>query len=78
MKWQDVPAEKHSEIFNLFILLKRKRDQHREITKYNARLLMDGSRAKVGVYVFDTYAPVIDYSTVRLLMSIGFGNKFRV
>ena len=78
VKWQDVPAEKHNKIFNLLILLKRKRDQHREITKYKARLVMDGSRAKVGVDVFDTYAPVIDYSTVRLLISLAFGNKWEM
>ena len=37
---------------------------------------MDGSRAKVGEDVFDTYAPVIDYSTVRLLISLAFGNNW--
>ena len=63
--WDDVPNEKQGKIFNLLILLKRKRDQHHEISKYKARLVMDGSRARIGVDVFDTYAPVIDYSTVR-------------
>ena len=37
---------------------------------------MDGSRAQTGVDVFDTYAPVIDYSTVRLLISLAFGNNW--
>ncbi len=60
-----VPIEKQIKIFNLLILLKRKRDQHHEITKYKARLVMDGSRAQIGVDVSHTYAPVIDYSTVR-------------
>jgi hypothetical protein len=41
-KWQDVPAQKQSKI--LLIFLKRKRDQHRKITKYKARLAMDGFR----------------------------------
>ena len=74
----DVPLEKQNKIFNLLILLKRKRDQHHEITKYKARLVMDGSRAQIGVDVFDTYAPVIDYSTVRLLISLSFGNKWEM
>ena len=39
---------------------------------------MDGSKAKVGIYVFDTYAPVIDYSTIRLLLSLAFGNKWEM
>jgi hypothetical protein len=60
---KDVPEEKQSKIFNLLILLKRKRVQVGEITEHKARLVMDGSRAQIGVDVFDTYAPVIDYST---------------
>ncbi len=39
--------------FNLLILLTRKRVQYKEITKYKARLVMEGSRAKVGEDVFD-------------------------
>jgi hypothetical protein len=75
---KDVPEEKQSKIFNLLILLKRKRDQVGEITKHKARLVMDGSRAQIGVDVFDTYAPVIDYSTVRLLISLAFGNNWKM
>jgi hypothetical protein len=64
IKYKDVPIEMKRKIFNLLILLKRKRGQQKEITKYKARLVMNGSQAKVGEDVFDTYAPVIDYSTV--------------
>ena len=39
---------------------------------------MDGSKAKVGIDVYDTYAPVIDYSTVRLLISLAFGNNWEM
>ncbi len=60
IKINDVPIEKQNKIFNLLILLKPKRDQHHEITKYKARLVIDCSRAQIGVDVFDTYAPVID------------------
>ena len=42
-----------SKIFNLLILLKRKRDQVGETAKHKARLVMDGSRAQNGVDVFD-------------------------
>ena len=70
----DVPPG--ARIFNLLILLKRKRNKFREISKYKCRLVMDGSRQIVGVDVFDTFAPVIDYSTVRLLISTAFGNRW--
>jgi hypothetical protein len=72
IKYQDVAEEKHGKIFNFLILLKRKRDKHAEITKHKARLVVDGSRAQIGI---DKYAPVIDYSTVRLLISLAFGNN---
>ena len=79
IKYQDVPEEKRCKIFNLLILLKRKRNKHAEITKHKARLVMDGSRAQIGIDVFDTYAPVIDYSTVSLLISLAFfGNNWEM
>ncbi len=76
IEYKDVPTEMKRKIFNLLILLKCKRDQHKEITKYKARLVIDGSRAKLGEDVFDTNAPVIDYSTVRFLISLAFGNNW--
>ena len=41
---------------------------------------MDGALAQIGIDVFqcDTYAPVIDYSTVRLLLSLAFGNNWEM
>jgi hypothetical protein len=39
---------------------------------------MDGSRAQIGVDSFDTYAPVIGYSTALLLISPAFGNKWEM
>ena len=68
----------HNKIYQLLILLKRKRNQFQEITKRKCRLVMDGSKAKVGIDVFDTYALVIGYSTVRLLISLAFGNKWEM
>jgi hypothetical protein len=65
IEYKDVLIEMKSRIFNLLILLKCKRDQYKEITKCKARLVMDGSRAKVGEDVLDTYAPVIDWLTVQ-------------
>jgi hypothetical protein len=38
----------------------------------------DGSRAQIGVDVCDTYAPVIDYSTVLLFISLAFRNKWEL
>ncbi len=70
----EILPEHRSKIYNLMIILKRKRNQFREISKYRCRLVMDGSRQKVGAGVFDTLAPVINYSTVRL----AFGNGWEM
>ncbi len=37
---------------------------------------MDSSRQQIGVDIFDTYAPVIDYWTVCLLINLAFGNNW--
>ncbi len=45
----------------------------------NIMKVMDSSRAKLGLvgdHVFDTYAPVTDYSTVRFLISLAYGNNW--
>jgi hypothetical protein len=39
---------------------------------------MDGSRQKVGVDAFNTFAPVIDCSADRLLISTAFGNGWEM
>ena len=75
---EDIPAEARPKIHNLMILLKRKRIQHMEIKKHKYRLVVDGSKEVVGRDVFDTYAHVIDYSTIRLLISLAFGNGWEM
>ena len=54
LKRQDeIPAGK--KIFKLLLLLKRKRDKNHEISKYKARLVMDGSKAVIGKDVDETF-----------------------
>jgi hypothetical protein len=68
IKYKDVLIEMKSKIFHLLIVL--------NVNVINIRKIMDGSRAKVGEDVFDTYALVIDYPTVLLLISLAFGNNW--
>ena len=35
----------------------------------------DGSKAVVGKDVYEMFSPVVDYSTVRLLVSFAFANR---
>ena len=72
----EVPSSK--KIFKLLLLLKRMRDQHREISKYKARLVMDGSKAVIGKDLCQMFSPVVHYSTVRLHVSSAFASRWKI
>ena len=38
----------------------------------------DGSKAVLGKDVYETFSPVVDYSTVRLLVSFAFANRWKI
>ena len=40
--------------------------------------MCNGSRQEVGKDCFDTFAPVVDYSSVRLLVSLSFANQWHM
>ena len=39
---------------------------------------MDGSKADIGKDVYRTFSPAVDYSTVRLLVSFAFANRWKI
>ena len=49
---------------------RRKRSPDGTIKSYKARFCMRGDRQKEGVDFFDMYAPVVSWSTVRLLLTL--------
>ena len=69
---------KAKQIHNLMILLKRRRDQFQEIKKHQCQLVMDGSPAVVDSDVFDAYSPVINFSSLRSLIILAFGNAWEM
>ena len=49
--------------------LRRKRDiKTGKIKKYKARLNIDGSRMKQGIHYDQSYAPVVSWNSIRLLL----------
>ncbi len=60
------------------MFLQHKNDQHSEIIskKIRFKLVMDGSQAQIGVDVSDMNLPVINYSTVRSLISCACWERF--
>ena len=49
---------------------KRKRDPQGNIIKYKARLCCHGGQQQWGVNYWDTYAPVVSWSSIRILMTL--------
>ena len=69
MKKSQVP--KDTQILPTVWQMRRKRDiMTGKITKYKARLNVDGSRMKQGIHYNETYVPVANWSTVRLVMTL--------
>ena len=57
--------------------MKRKRKPSTgEITKYKARLNVDGSQQIKGIHYEETYAPVVGWSTIRFFMTLAVLNKW--
>ncbi|GKE70603.1 zinc finger, CCHC-type containing protein [Tanacetum coccineum] len=51
-------------------IFKRKLKVDGTIEKFKARLVIQGFKQKLGIYYFDTYAPVEHISTIRLLIAM--------
>ncbi|GJZ13175.1 zinc finger, CCHC-type containing protein [Tanacetum coccineum] len=51
-------------------IFKRKLKVDGTIEKFKARLVIQGFKQKSGIYCFDTYAPIVRISTVRLLIAM--------
>jgi hypothetical protein len=65
---RSVPIEKGKSILGTTWAFKRKRYPDGRVRKLKARLCIRGDQQIEGVDFFDTYAPVVGWSTVRLLM----------
>ena len=49
---------------------KRKRRPDGTLTKYKARLCCHGGQQELGVNYWSTYAPVVSWSSIRILMTL--------
>jgi hypothetical protein len=57
-------------LLNAIWSYKRKRTPTGALKKHKSRLCTDGSRQQYGVDYWDTYAPVVAWSTVRLVLAL--------
>jgi hypothetical protein len=64
-------------LLNAIWSYKRKRLPTGALSKYKSRLCTDGSQQRAGVDFIDTYAPVVAWSTVRLVLALSSILKLR-
>jgi Reverse transcriptase (RNA-dependent DNA polymerase) len=68
---QTVATSKMAEIVGTTWVFKRKRRPDGTIVKYKARLVVRGDQQKVvGLTIDETYAPVVEWLTIRLLLTL--------
>jgi len=68
MKMQDLPHK--AKLLNAIWSYRRKRRPDGTLLKYKARLCADGSRQQKGVDYEESFAPVVGWSTVRMMLTI--------
>lgn len=61
---QDIPVVSCKWVYKI------KRDNNGKIDKYKARLVARGFTQEYGVNYFETYAPVVRNSSIRLLLAL--------
>lgn len=76
--WTLVNKPKTEPVISCKWVYKIKRDHSGNILKYKSRLVARGFTQKYGVNYFDTYAPVVRNSTVRMLMALAVENDYYI
>ena len=72
---EDIPAG--TKILDSVWAMKRKRDiLTQQITKWKARLNVHGGQQEHGVHYWETYAPVVNWFSIRLLLSQALANNW--
>ena len=64
--------------FPLHLVLTKKYDQVDHVSKYKARLVLDGSKQRPYVDYFQSYAPVVDFSSLQIFISYAHAKGWRL
>ena len=54
----------------------KKRNEHRQVVRYKARLVAMGFKQKFGVDFFETYSPVANMNSIRVVLAVVVANGF--
>jgi hypothetical protein len=64
----DIPYDRRKKLLNAIWSYRRKRRPDGTLVKHKCRICADGSQQRYGIDYWDTYSPVVQWSTVRLIM----------
>ena len=68
MKLDDIPPKRRRKLLNAMWSYRRKRRPDGSLLKYKCRICADGSQQEHGVDFWDTHSPVVQWSSVRLML----------
>ena len=78
--WELIPRSqvpKGNDILPAVWSMKRKRDiKTRQVYKWKARLNVHGGKQKFGINYFETYSPVVNWFSIRLMLVLSILNKW--
>lgn len=78
--WALIPTKsvpKGAKVLDSVWAMKRKRDiKTRKVYKHKARLNIHGGQQEYGVHYTDTYSPVVQWASVRMLLTMAKLNKY--
>ncbi len=59
------------------VILKVKRDENGAATRFKARVVVGGHKQQRDIDFDDIYAPVVEFSSIRLFLIVAFKNNWK-
>ena len=54
----------------------KKRNEHGQVVRHKARLIAKGFKHKFGVAFFETYSPVVNMNSIRVVLAVVVANGY--
>ncbi|POM67185.1 Integrase catalytic core protein [Phytophthora palmivora] len=68
--WTLVPRGPDKRTIGCRWVFAKKRDENGRVTRYKARLVAKGFKQKYGIYFFETYSPVANMNSIRVVLAV--------
>jgi hypothetical protein len=76
--WTLVPRGTANRIIGCRWVFTKKRDQHGHVVRYKARLVAKGFKHKFGIEFFETYSPVANMNSIRVVLAVCAAYEYRM